>query len=344
MSRELGRLERVDPRNAWTSEAADFTPWLAQAHNLELLGEAIGIELELEAQERSVGPFRADILCKNTATDDWVLIENQLARTDHTHLGQLITYAAGLEAVTIVWIAAPFTEQHRAALDWLNNITDSRFNFFGLEVELWQIGGSPFAPKFNIVSKPNDWSKTVHEGVRVINDELTEAKRLQLDFWTHFNNFVSSRRSVIKPIKPRPQNWMFLGIGQTGFKLIAIASTWNTELASYETGEIRAELGLYDPEKRDFEFLQGKRTEIESKLGYPVDWYNDPHKQSSKIFVRKSVDFRDRNDWDNQCAWLLKHLEDFHRVLGPFVKQFRDSNLLAAAPNGTTEELPSDLT
>src|SRR5215471_21796363 len=95
----LGRLERVDPRTAWLTEAGHFTPWLAQPENLQLLGDTIGVELELEAQEKNVGPFRADILCKDTVTGSWVLIENQLERTDHTHLGQLITYAAGLKAV-----------------------------------------------------------------------------------------------------------------------------------------------------------------------------------------------------------------------------------------------------
>ena len=120
--------------------------------SIELLGETIGIELELEAQEKDVGPFRADILCKNTEDDSWVLIENQIEKTDHKHLGQLMTYAAGSQAVTIVWVASKFTEEHRAALDWLNKITDDNFRFFGLEVELWKIGDSPAAPKFNIIS------------------------------------------------------------------------------------------------------------------------------------------------------------------------------------------------
>ena len=130
----LGRLERVDLRTIWTSEPAEFTPWLAQAANLKVLADTLGIELELEAQEKVVGPFRADILCKDTSTDSWVLVENQLERTDHIHLGQLLTYAAGLQAVTIVWLAARFTDEHRATLDWLNSITDESFRFFGLEI------------------------------------------------------------------------------------------------------------------------------------------------------------------------------------------------------------------
>lgn len=120
----LGRLKRVELRDIWTSEATDFTPWLARPENLAVLAETLAIDLELEAQEKAVGPFRADILCKDMGTDAWVLVENQLERTDHTHLGQLLTYASGLQAVTIVWVAARFTEEHRSTLDWLNKITD----------------------------------------------------------------------------------------------------------------------------------------------------------------------------------------------------------------------------
>lgn len=120
MDNLLGRLHRVDLRTVWTNEATSFTPWLSQPENLALLGEAIGCELSLEGQEQNVGPFRADLLCKDASSDRWVLIENQIERTDHGHLGQLLTYAAGLQAVTIIWIAARFTDEHRAALDWLN--------------------------------------------------------------------------------------------------------------------------------------------------------------------------------------------------------------------------------
>jgi hypothetical protein len=161
MAHTLGRLTRVDLREIWTSEASDFTPWLAREENLAVLAETLGLDLELEAREKAVGPFRADVLCKDIGSGVWVLVENQLERTDHSHLGQLLTYASGLEAVTIVWVAARFTEEHRSTVDWLNKITDESFRFFGLEVELWRIGESPAAPKFNIVSKPNDWSRSV---------------------------------------------------------------------------------------------------------------------------------------------------------------------------------------
>lgn len=129
-SLRLGRLERHDLRAAWANEASDFTPWLARPENIALLGDALGPRLEVEAQEKAVGQFRADILCRDIDTERRVLIENQLERTNHVHLGQILTYAAGLEAFTIVWLAARFTEEHRAVLDWLNRGTHDGLHFF----------------------------------------------------------------------------------------------------------------------------------------------------------------------------------------------------------------------
>src|SRR5262245_60943715 len=197
--KNLGRLQKVDLREAWLSECTDFTPWLAQEENLKLLGDSIGIELELESQEKEVGPFRADILCKDTSNDTWVLIENQLERTDHCHLGQLITYAAGLNAVTIVWIAEHFTEEHRAAIDWLNERTDEKINLFALEIELWRIGDSPIAPKFNIISQPNDWSRNVQKAAAV---DASETQKSQLQFWIAFKDYMEEKGSFVRCQKP----------------------------------------------------------------------------------------------------------------------------------------------
>ena len=187
----IGRLKLVPLRDAWESESGDFTPWLAQDRNIQILGSALDLDLDVEAQELNVGPFRADILCKNTVDQSLVLVENQLERTDHGHLGQLLTYAAGLEAVTIVWIAQKFTDEHRATLDWLNEITDEKFNFFGVEVQLFQIDESPAAPHFSVISKPNDWSKTVSKEAKRI--ELTPTKQLQLSFWTKLREYGAQR-------------------------------------------------------------------------------------------------------------------------------------------------------
>ena len=307
---QLGRLERVDLRHIWTSEAAHFTPWLARADNLAILGEALGIELELEAQERAVGPFRADILCKDIGTDRWVLIENQLERTDHVHLGQLLTYASGLEAVTIVWIAQRFTEEHRSTLDWLNKITDDSFSFFGLEVELWRIGSSPAAPKFNIVSKPNDWSHSVAQAARAIDEsELSETRLMQRNYWAALNSRIGVGGAVSGNRKPQPQSWMEYPIGRSGFYVAAVMIRPKNLL--------RVELYISGPQaKRMFFLLREQQEAIERELDDPVEWEELPTRRDCRIAVYlHDVNPEDETDWPRQHEWLAKRLNDMHRVL-----------------------------
>lgn len=310
---KLGRLERVDLRDIWTTEASDFTPWLARPENLAILGEALAIDLEFEAQEKAVGPFRADILCKDIGTDRWVLIENQLERTDHTHLGQLLTYASGLEAVTIIWIAARFTEEHRSTLDWLNRITDDSFRFFGLEVELWRIGSSPAAPKFNIVSKPNDWSHSVAQAARAIDDgELSETRLRQRDYWAGLNTALNA---VAGPVpgsrKPQPQSWMAYGVGRSRFNLAASLGR--------QAKRVMAELYISGPNAKSFfAQLANQREQIHKELGYVLDWDPLLEGQDCRIAVRlKEADFEDEADWPRQHQWLAQHLNDLHRVFAP---------------------------
>jgi len=313
--RKLGRLEKIDLRDIWKTEDQDFTPWLAREDNIALLADTLGLELEVEAQEKEVGPFRADILCKEVRNDSWVLIENQLERTDHRHLGQLITYAAGLKAVTIVWVAATFTEEHRAALDWLNTITDEDFRFFALEVELWRIGDSPAAPKFNIISKPNEWSKTVGAATRRIEIEaLTETKQLQLAFWQALHIELQSHPNI-RTRKPRPQHWTTMSIGRSGMHLGAILNS----------REERIGVELYlgnDNAFAYFKELEGEKEQIEKALGFSPIWKALPEKRASRILLYKQgcpLDSRDR--WPEYRAWITKHLEDFDRVFRPRVKK-----------------------
>jgi hypothetical protein len=313
---ELGRLEKIDLKNAWKTEAGDFTPWLAQEENIQLLGETIGIDLEVEAQEKSVGPFRADILCKDTVTNHWVLIENQLTRTDHTHLGQLLTYAAGLNAVSIVWIAERFTDEHRAALDWLNEITDERFNFFGLEVELWQIGSSAIAPKFNVVGKPNDWTKSVSSAAgKIASGDLTPAKALQLEYWTSFSEYLLKNSKVIKPQKPLPQHWAYCAIGRSGVTLMALVNTTEKDK------RIAVALSLMDEfAKSRFQSLHALKEEIESEAGEKLDWRENPGKKESSIWLKNPVDPSDKASWPMQHKWLKEKLELFHKIFAQRIK------------------------
>ena len=320
----LGRLHKVNLREAWSSESSDFTPWLAQEENLKLLGDAVGIELELESQEKEVGPFRADILCKDTANDTWVLIENQLEKTDHSHLGQLLTYAAGLNAVTIVWIAERFTEEHRAALDWLNERTDEKINLFGLEIELWRIGDSPIAPKFNIISQPNGWSKTVQQAAAAsASGEISEHKQFQLSFWTAFKDYMETKSSFVRCQKPLPQHWTNHAIGRSGVHLGSIVSTWNSETGT-KGSEIRVELYMDGPNaKPEFAALELQRESLERALGFPLTWHNPENKAMCRLFARKDADFLNENLWPEQFAWLKDRLEIMHRVFAPVVKEIR---------------------
>lgn len=324
---QLGRLERTDVRSVWSSESDDFTPWLAEPENLRLLGKTIGIELVLEAVEKDVGPFRADILCKDVVTDHWVLIENQLERTNHVHLGQVLTYAAGLGAVAIVWIAAKFTDEHRAALDWLNDITGTDIVFFGLEVELWKIGDSFAAPKFNIVSNPNEWTRGIASGAEaVMHGELTDNQKLQRNFWTGFYDYVADAETVIRPSAPRPQSYMRMAPGESGYGLGAVASLFNSETNSWDSQEIRAEFwitGSNPPET--FDQLESQRSEIEKDVEDTLHWYGPPDSGSRRVYVRKTIDLFDEAKWPNNYVWLLEMLELVKRALAPRIQELRSS-------------------
>jgi hypothetical protein len=317
-SQTLGRLEKVPLRTVWKSESSNFTPWLAQPDNLQLLGETLDLDLEYEAQEKYVGPFRADILCRDTATDDWVLIENQFERTNHSHLGQLLTYAAGLDAVTIIWIAEHFTEEHRAALDWLNMHTGKGINLFGLEIELFRIGNSPAAPKFNVVCKPNDWQRYVKG---VTSGDISPMNSVRLNFWTTFAEYLQNHSKIIRPQKPTTTQWMNHSIGRSGFHLTSIASTGGQN-SETEQPEMRVELYLKREafSKQDFANLEAQKDEIEKMIGQPLVWHNPSGKRACRIYVRTEADFHDETQWPQQQEWLRKNLELFHRVFAPIVK------------------------
>jgi hypothetical protein len=307
---ELARLEKISNlREVWNNESEDFTPWLAKEENLKLLGDTIGIDLLLEAQEKNVGNFRADIQCKNTATDEWVLIENQIERTDHTHLGQILTYGAGLEATTIVWIAKHFTEEHRAALDWLNEITDERFNFFGLEIELLRIGNSPIAPNFNIICKPNDWSRAQTQ----ISRGMTQEKRLLLEYWTDFVEFLRENDSPLKNAKPKPFEHM-------GFPLDNYQALY--AYAHIKKNKIHVQVYLKGSKaKIYFEDLKRETDAIEKIIGAKLEWDDSRPKERSIDLFKNDVDVTDREAWPDQHRWLCEMLQAFNKAFAGRVKE-----------------------
>jgi hypothetical protein len=314
--KKFGNLNKINLREAWEDEARDFTPWLAQEENIALLGDAIGIELEVEAREKNVGPFKADILCKDTSDDHYVLIENQLERTNHTHLGQLLTYASGLHAVTIIWIANRFTDEHRSALDWLNEITGEDYKFFGLEIELWRIGDSQMAPKFNIIAKPNDWSSTVARAtVGLSSGELTDTKRLQLEYWSKVWELIRSRGLSIRGTKARPQHWNNFSIGRSFFRLAATVNT--------QKNFLRVELSVKGPCAREyFELLKLQRDNVENELECELEWQELSDRKVSRIAIRLlDADPANKDDWKRQHEWIISKLEGFQDTFRHRIKE-----------------------
>ncbi|MCA9138084.1 MAG: DUF4268 domain-containing protein [Planctomycetales bacterium] len=314
MNQLLGRLHKVEIREIWQSEPGDFTPWLASDENIALLGETIGLDLEVEAQEKNVGPFRADILCKDTASQTWVLIENQLERTDHIHLGQLVTYAAGLQAATIIWVAARFTDEHRAALDWLNEITSEEFSFFGLEVELWRIGDSPAAPKFNIVSKPNDWSRSIASAAKGVQGELTETQQVQLAYWTALRDLMEEKSGAVNPTKAHPVGFMDFSLGKSGIWLTATIRVRDKGITVGLTVGTTNSLAY-------FKLLESDKNQYEATFGMPLHWRERPGKKQKLIQVHlENADPSDRDDWPRQHAWIHDMLERLYKTFSVAAK------------------------
>lgn len=313
MTTPLARLERVPLREAWRHEAGDFTPWLAEEDNLAMLAETLGLdELELVATEHPVGDFKVDILCSDD--DGEIIIENQLEQTDHRHLGQTLTYAAGVGAKKVVWVAESFRAEHVAALEFLNQNTTAELNFFAVEIELWRIGGSPLAPSFNVVVKPNDWSKSGREFARVAAT-TTPTKQLQQQFWQSLARYIETHLLPLRPQKPSPQHWCNFALGRSGFH---IATTINTR-------EQRVGAEIYISHKQQakemFRQLEVQKAEIEQALGFEMEWLPLPDRDACRIVVfREDSSLQDAAQWPDYCAWLADKVRKLSEVFGPRIK------------------------
>lgn len=313
--KSLSKLERVPLREAWKNEASDFTPWLAEADNLDALAQAIGVsELELASTEQWVGDFKLDILC--TDGDQQVIIENQLAETDHKHLGQILAYAAGVGARKVIWVAESFRPEHAAALRFLNENTNQDLSFFGVQIELWRIGESPLAPKFEVIVKPDDWARTGREQSRAASS-ASPTKQLQLKFWTALINRLAKTAPQIRPQAPRPQHWLSNSIGRAGFNLNLTANTRDSRLG--------VELYIQDEKsKAHFARLSEQRSRIEDQLGFQLDWQELPEAKPCRIAAYlNDAPIEDEARWEEYLAWLEQRLVAMDRVLRPIVKSLQ---------------------
>ena len=305
----LSVLEEVtDLRTVWEHEASDFTPWLAEEENISILADTLGLEITVEETESNVGDFRVDILATETGTGRKIIIENQLADTNHEHLGKLITYAAGKSAAIIIWLVKHAREEHRAAIEWLNNHTNENIGFFLCEIKLYRIGDSAPAVKFEIVEKPNDWTKEFRK-----TESVSETKEKNYEYWSAFRDYAFQNKAFtqnFKRRKPSTDNWFDFGMGSSACVIRISQIRQRNEI----------DVGIYISDNKNLfrKFFQNKEA-IEKESCLEFDWRELPNKKASRIVITKKVSFDAKNEWNNQFDWLIDAMIKMKKI---FVRYF----------------------
>lgn len=291
----LGTMEQLtDLREVWKHEAHDFTKWLAEEENLMLLSNAVGIDIVLGEVESSVGSFNVDIFASEEGTGRKIVIENQLGNTDHDHLGKAITYAAGKGADVVIWVVKRARDEHRQAVEWLNQRTDENVGFFLVEIQLWKIDNSAPAVKFSVVERPNDWAKTLK-----IQSSLSPLQKLQVEFWHSFVNHAFAQdefRKAFSSQKPQPQHWYNLAAGTSQYHISLTANT--------QKKRIGAEIYISD-NKELFEQFKSQKADIEQELGMKLEWREAS--KACRILALQDGDIKnDSISWDTHFDWYCK--------------------------------------
>jgi len=311
MTKKLSKLTKIELRDVWPHEALDFTKWLALEENLDALSDEIGINIKLIRTEASVGRFNVDILAEEENTGHKIIIENQLEDTNHDHLGKIITYASGHDARIIIWVVRDAREEHRQAIEWLNNHTDEEIGFFLIKIELYQIDDSSPAPKFEIISKPNEWAKTIKTSPS--NDELTNTKLQQLEFWDNLKDYIRTKDTSIRLQTPRPQHWYDVSMGSSEAH-IALTVNTREDLIGCEV-YINLNKDLYN-------YLLNRKDEIEKEIGEKAIWIDAA--KASRIKISKKVnDIFNSNESNNYFAWLYDKTVLFQKVFSKYFREFK---------------------
>ncbi len=285
---KISRLQEVDIRKLWKHEQYDFSAWLAKEENIELLNEKIGLTLVDINTEAYVGSYRCDIVAVDETTGIRVIIENQLENSNHDHLGKIITYASGLDAKVIVWIVKEARDEHRSAIEWLNNNTVQDINFFLIELHAYQIGNSDYAPMFQIVEQPNDFIK--EQKGKKSTDTMNKSQSERLEFWTQFNDHVINRGKPFPIRKAGTAHWYDVSIGTSEAKIsIALVN---------KDSFISVELYIYD-NKALFDKLYEEHDYIQKELGFDLNWYRLDNSKASRIQSKiDGLNFDDHSNYD----------------------------------------------
>ena len=304
---DLGTIKMVELRDVWPHEADDFTPWLVE--NIRELGNALGMDLEVDAQEASVGSYSLDILARD-GNGRQIVIENQLEDTDHDHLGKLLTYAAGFDANVVVWIARKFRDEHRDALDLLNRRTGEDTDFFGVEVELWKIDDSRPAPNFKPVVTPSEWRK---QTVRTVG-KVSERRRSYREFWRPLTDTLREEHNFIEPQSLNPKSYRSFPTGH------AEGVKYDANFYSEERAVVKLYIGGPDKDwnKELFDQLEERKDDLESEFGEPFEWERRSRGKTSEIMVVRPGSIDDDEETLAEIrAWMVERLLKFKQVFGP---------------------------
>ncbi len=299
----FGEIRNVALREIWPREASDFTPWLAD--NIEELAKALGMELELIEREADIGDFSLDILAKDLGSSKSVVIENQLTQTDHDHLGKLLTYAAGSNASIVIWISESIRDEHRQALDWLNQRTDSETAFFGVVVEVIRIDDSRPAFNFKLVVSPNEWQKNKKRQTSIKGGNYQAYFQSLIDDLREKHKFTSAKAG-------QPQNWYSFSSGTSGIVYGANFTQDNKARA-----ELYIDLGSKEKNRFVFNELEKRKEDIESNLGEEISWERLDNKRASRLalYIDGSIESSGQ-DLENIKIWHIEKLLKLKEVLG----------------------------
>ena len=305
---KLGKIEKVDLRKRWKHEALNFTKWLANEENILLLAEELDISIENVKPEESAGRYSVDILADEVSTNRKVIIENQLEATDHKHLGQLLTYASAHDASIIIWIVKDYTEEHKQAIDWFNKHMPEEISFFLVQIELWKIGNSLPAPKFNVISQPNNWAKTLKKAASQKKGNPSELKLLQQRFWGELKDHMNSKTTpsmLSLGRTPRPKHWYDISIGTTKAK---ISFTFNSKQQF-----ISCELYIKN-DKSIFESIIQNKIKIQEQLGDDLSFLELPDKAAFRIIKTFKCNPFEEDKWSTYFDWLINNGEKFQKT------------------------------
>ncbi|OQY94041.1 MAG: hypothetical protein B6D37_09920 [Sphingobacteriales bacterium UTBCD1] len=306
---KLSRISKINPREIWKHEAIDFTQWLAREENISVLCEELELNLENVKPEASAGRYNVDLVADDIDSKRKVIIENQLESTDHKHLGQLLTYASAYDASIIIWVVTDYTEEHRQAIDWFNRHISESISFFLVQIEVYKIGDSDAAPKFNIICEPNNWGKTVKSSEA--GNTVSELKLLQKEFWDALKEYANEHKTTVNFGRtPKPQHWYNISFGTSRCH---IALTLNTQ-----KGYVGCEIYIRN-DKMLFDTFYKNKEAIEREIGEQLEWMELPDATASRILLTYNGNPKERIRWEEYFKWCITTVEKFSKVFKKYV-------------------------